>query len=100
MLPRYFDICLQYAYNVCMSTVQYTIRSVPQKLDTFLRRQASLRGKSLNQTILDYIYQATKLDMQDGDDDFSWIIGANTIEATSLEAIAKLKRADKQKSRL
>ena len=77
---------------------QYTIRSVPKQLDRFLRRQARLRGRSLNQTVLDYISQAVKLDMQDLDDDFSWIIGANTIEDQSLDAIAKLKQADKLKS--
>jgi hypothetical protein len=83
-----------------MSTRQYTIRSVPKSLDDFLRRQAHLKGKSLNQTILDYIKQATKLDMQEDEDDFSWIIGANTLEDDSLRAIIDLKRIDKIKSRL
>lgn len=83
-----------------MSTIQYTIRAVPKKLDAFLRRQAHLRGKSLNQTVLDYIVQATKLDMQETDDDFSWIIGAGTIDDASLQAIAELKNIDKQKSHI
>jgi hypothetical protein len=83
-----------------MSKTQYTIRSVPKKLDDFLRRQARLRGKSLNQTVLDYITQATKLDMQQTEDDFGWIIGVDTLDDKSLEAIAELKRADKQKSRI
>ena len=82
-----------------MST-QYTIRSVPKKLDGFLRRQARLQGKSLNQTVLDYIKQATKLDMQESDDNFDWIIGADTLDDVSLQVIAELKRTDKQKSRL
>jgi hypothetical protein len=94
------DICRQSAYNVGMSKTQYTIRSVPKKLDDFLRRQARLRGKSLNQTVLDYITQATKLDMQQTEDDFGWIIGVDTLDDKSLEAIAELKRADKQKSRI
>lgn len=83
-----------------MKTTQYTIRSVPKPLDTFLRRQAQLQGKSLNQTVLDYIKQATKLDMQSDDDNFDWIIGANTLEDVSLQAIAELKHTDKLKSRL
>lgn len=83
-----------------MSTKQYTIRSVPKSIDDFLRRQARLQGKSLNQTILDYIKQATKLDMQENDDDFSWIIGANTLDDDSLQAMSELKRIDKMKSRL
>lgn len=81
-----------------MST-QYTVRSVPKKLDAFLRRQARLSGKSLNQTILDYIKQATKLDMQEDTDDFDWIIGADTLGDDSLRAIAELRRTDKRKSR-
>lgn len=83
-----------------MNTTQYTIRSVPKKLDDFLRQQARLRGKSLNQTILDYIKQATKLDLQDTSDNFDWIIGANTLDADSLRAIAELKQNDKLKSRI
>lgn len=83
-----------------MNTTQYTLRSVPKNLDVFLRRQARLRGKSLNQTILDYIQQATKLDMQEDTDNFDWIIGANTLGDDSLHAIAKLKQTDKLKSRI
>ena len=83
-----------------MSNTQYTIRAVPKKLDIFLRHQAQVRGKSLNQTILDYIEQATKLDMQDVDENFDWIIGANTLDDTSLQAISELKEIDKRKSRI
>jgi hypothetical protein len=91
---------MHYAYNAGMNTTQYTIRSVPKNLDTFLRRQANIQHKSLNQTILDYIAQATKLDMQEDDDNFEWIIGANTLDNDSLKAIAELKQTDKFKSRI
>ena len=94
------DNCRQTAYNVGMSNTQYTIRSIPKNLDTFLRSQAHLRGKSLNQTVLDYIEQATKLDLQEYSDNFDWIIGANTLDDDSLRAIVELKRADKLKSRI
>ena len=94
------DICLQFAYNVGMDTTQYTIRSVPLKLDTFLRNQARAQGKSLNQTVLDYMQQATKLDLEQDDDSFDWIVGANTLGQDSLDAIAELKRTDKRKSRI
>ncbi len=83
-----------------MTTIQYTIRSVPKKLDTFLRQQAQKHGKSLNRTVLDYIQQATKLDIQQIDEDFDWIIGANTLDNESLQAIENLKSVDKLKSRL
>lgn len=63
-----------------METTQHTIRSAPKSLDIFLRRQARLRGKSLNQTVLDYIEQATRLDMQEDTDEFSRLIGAGTLD--------------------
>jgi hypothetical protein len=59
-----------------------------------------MQGKSLNQTVLDYISQATKLDMQEDTDDFSWLIGANTLDDDSLAAIFDLRQADKKKSRV
>ena len=83
-----------------MNGTQYTIRSVPKNLDSFLRRQAQMRGKSLNQTVLDYIVQATKLDLQEDGDDFGWLIGANTLDNDSLRAINDLKQTDKLKSRI
>lgn len=94
------DNCLHFAYNVGMITKQYTIRAIPLKLDAYLRSQAKLQGKSLNQTVLDYISQATKLDMQTTDSDFSWIIGADTLEDDSLNAISELKSFDKTRDRL
>lgn len=83
-----------------MNTTQYTIRSGPKKLDAFLRQQARLRGKSLNQTVLDYVEQATKLDMQEDGDNFDWLIGAKTMDDDSSQAIAELKQNDKLKSRI
>jgi hypothetical protein len=82
-----------------MANRQYTIRSVPEKLDAFMRRQARLSHKSLNQTVLDYLTQAARLDMQAEADDFSWIIGANTIDSKSLAEISKAKAYDKSKQR-
>ena len=89
--------CLQCRHNEHYA-VHRQISS--KKLDAFLRRQARLSGKSLNQTILDYIKQATKLDMQEDSDNFDWIIGADTLGKDSLRAIADLKQTDKRKSRL
>jgi hypothetical protein len=80
--------------------MQYTIRSIPKRLDNFLRSQARARGKSLNQTVLDYIEQAAKLDMQEDADSFEWLIGANTMDDNTLQAIKDLKEVDKRKSRI
>lgn len=90
-------MCRQIAYTVCMNTTQYTIRQVPKKLDEFLRKQAGLSNKSLNTVVLEYLQQSTKVDLESLDDDFAWIIGADTIDDEALQAIADMKRADKAK---
>lgn len=82
-----------------MSDIQYTIRAIPKQVDTYLRRQAHLRGRSLNRTVLDYIEESIKRDAVKQDDDFSWLIGSNTIDDSSLEAIKEAKEYDKQKQR-
>jgi hypothetical protein len=82
-----------------MSNLQYTIRSVPKQVDIFLRRQARSRGRSLNSTVLSYIEEAIKRDKMKQDDDFSWLIGSNTIDNASLKAIKESKEYDKQKQR-
>jgi len=80
-----------------MNTTQYTIRQVPKKLDEFLRKQANLSNKSLNTVVLEYLQQSTKVDLESSDDNFAWIIGADTIDDDALQAIADMKRADKAK---
>jgi hypothetical protein len=80
-----------------MNTIQYTIRQVPKKLDEFLRRQARLSNKSLNTVVIEYLEQSTKIDLESTDDNFAWLIGANTIDKDSLDAIADLRRSDKAK---
>lgn len=82
-----------------MSNIQYTIRAVPKQVDTYLRQQARSRGRSLNKTILGYIEESIKRDQMRQDDDFSWLIGSNTIDDASLDAIKEAKEYDKQKQR-
>ncbi|HUD07403.1 MAG TPA: Arc family DNA-binding protein [Candidatus Saccharimonadales bacterium] len=82
-----------------MSNIQYTIRAVPKKVDTYLRRQARSRGHSLNSTVLEYIQESIKRDAIKQDDNFLWLIGSNTIDDASLKAIKTSKEYDKQKQR-
>jgi hypothetical protein len=82
-----------------MNTTQYTIRSIPKNLDEFLRKQARKSNKSLNTIIIEYLQQSTKLDLADENDDFAWIIGANTMDDAVTDAIAELKQADKAKKK-
>lgn len=82
-----------------MSGTQYTIRSVPKKLDKFLRRKSRLSGKSLNRVVLDYLQQGSKLDFKSEEDDLSWFIGSGSIDKASIEAIEELDKADKEKQK-
>ncbi len=82
-----------------MSDIQYTIRAVPKDVDTFLRKQAKYSNKSLNTIVLEYLQQSTRQDLDNQDDDFAWIIGADTIDDASLQAIADLKKTDKKSRR-
>jgi hypothetical protein len=45
----------QLAYNGGMTSIQYTIRGVSQRLDARIRERASRERKSLNQTVLDVL---------------------------------------------
>jgi hypothetical protein len=44
-----------------MSGIQYTIRGVPEELDTVLRQEAAEYGKSLNSLLIDKIAESCKL---------------------------------------
>jgi hypothetical protein len=46
------------AYNICM---QYTIRGIPERLDTVLRERARAEGKSLNEIALDALRDGSGL---------------------------------------
>lgn len=48
-----------------MSNIQYTIRGVPSKVDAKLRRIARLRGKSLNQVVLEHLSYNTEISKKD-----------------------------------
>lgn len=44
-----------------MSGIQYTIRGVPEALDTELREEAAQHGKSLNAHLIDKLTEACRL---------------------------------------
>jgi hypothetical protein len=50
--------CAYSAYNICM---QYTIRNVPDYLDTVLRSSAQQQGKSLNEVAIEALVRGAGL---------------------------------------
>ncbi len=93
------DVVLIFAYYVGMNDVQYTIRSVPRQLDASIRRDARRLKMSLNKTVLKYIEDGVNRSISSGEEDFSWLIGSNSIEDVVLDEIKAAKDYDKQKQR-
>ncbi len=50
---KIIDIAYLTEYNVGMRNRQYTIRSIPPKVDLALRKRAQKTGKSLNEIALE-----------------------------------------------
>lgn len=66
------------AYNVCMNSRQYTIRSIPEKLDRKLRKAATDSSKSLNQVLVEALEKGAGLSPEPYiNHDFDWFFGIN-----------------------
>lgn len=63
------------AYNVGMSSIQYTIRRVSPALDAELRREASETGKTLNAVVVQTLENAKLSSAANEHDDLDWFIG-------------------------
>ena len=71
-----------------MSDNQYTIRSIPPKLDKSLRKMASLSGKSLNQIVIESMAKGAGVSLQpESFDDLDWFIGGQSLDENFGQAI-------------
>ena len=70
-----------------MNSKQYTIRSVPNKVDLLLRKRARKTGQSLNKVSLEALAKGVGLSSDDdsGYDDLEWFIGSKSPSDTSTE---------------
>ena len=58
-----------------MTSIQYTIRNIPQPVDKALRTIAASKGQSFNQTVVDALQKATGVSTQPVVyDDLDWFI--------------------------
>jgi hypothetical protein len=64
-----------YAYNAGMSSIQYTVRGVPPKLDAKLRREARTTGKTLNALVVETLEHAKLPPSSIVHDDLDWFVG-------------------------
>lgn len=82
----YLDNACLLAYNVGMNSIQYTIRSIPFKLDKTLRMRAKKSGKSLNEVVLESLAKGAGVDMgTEAFHDLDWFIGSHSLDSESLD---------------
>ncbi|HEY5805961.1 MAG TPA: hypothetical protein VIS56_01075 [Candidatus Saccharimonadales bacterium] len=78
-----------------MSSLQYTIRSIPPKLDSALRRRAQKTGKSLNEVVIDALAKGTGIEPKANFSDLDWFIGSKSLNTSFNEAQDWLDSAPK-----
>lgn len=75
-MPR-LDNAYISVYTEGMNSVQYTIRSIPPKLDKSLRLQAKKTGKSLNEVALESLAKGAGVDISTQTfHDLDWFVGS------------------------
>ena len=84
------------AYNVGMSRSQYTIRSIPPKLDMTLRRRAQKSGKSLNEILIETLAIGAGVSPDTNFNDLDWFIGNKSLDKSFGQAIDWLDKAPKE----
>lgn len=80
-----------------MSKIQYTIRGTPEPVDRVIKKRAKQTGKSFNKTVVDILSLQTfgTTDLKD-DDNFDFLVGADTLDEAFDEAIRDLSEVDKK----
>jgi hypothetical protein len=66
-----------------MSKTQYTIRSIPPKVDQALRSQAKKTGKSLNEIAIEALAKGAGVTPDSTFNDLDWFIGNKSIDDKS-----------------
>lgn len=78
------------AYNVGMTSKQYTIRSIPPKLDEALRQRAHQSGKSLNEVSIEALSRGAGFSADSTTyDDLDWFIGSNSVDQNAIKKTQK-----------
>jgi hypothetical protein len=70
------DVACIFVYTAYMSNTQYTIRSVPAKVDQALRKRAKKTGKSLNEIAVEALAKGAGITPNATFDDLDWFIGS------------------------
>jgi hypothetical protein len=70
-----------------MNESQYTIRAIPPKLDSVLRRRAQKTGKSLNEVVIDTLAKGAGVALNASFNDLDWFIGNKSLSSSFGESI-------------
>jgi hypothetical protein len=70
-----------------MKSTQYTIRSIPPKLDIALRHRAQKTGKSLNEVLIETLAIGAGVSSNANFDDLDWFVGNKTLDTSFDQAI-------------
>lgn len=76
------DCACRLAYNAGMNSIQYTIRSIPTKLDTALRQRSRVTGKSLNEVVIATLEKGAGVTSNTTFDDLDWFIGSKSLDSS------------------
>lgn len=79
-----------------MNSTQYTIRSIPPKLDTVLRQRAQKSGKSLNEVLIETLAIGAGISPEANFDDLDWFIGNGSLDTSFDQAIDWLNATPKE----
>jgi hypothetical protein len=95
-----YFIILDYAcvkeYNVGMNSIQYTIRSIPTKLDHALRQRSKVTGKSLNEIVIATLEKGAGITAHSEFDDLDWFIGGKSLDGSFDEDLNWLDNLPKE----
>lgn len=65
-----------------MNSTQYTIRSIPTKLDQVLRQRSKVTGKSLNEVVIATLEKGAGVSSNATFNDLDWFIGSKSLDSS------------------
>ncbi len=78
-----------------MNKIQYTIRSIPPRLDQTLRKKSQKNGKSLNAVVIEALTKGAGMMSNATFNDLDWFIGSMPADTEFDEAINWLESLPK-----
>lgn len=79
-----------------MSSIQYTIRSIPTKLDQALRQKSKATGKSLNEVVIATLEKGAGVSAGATFNDLDWFIGNKSLNSSFEKDIECLDSVPKE----